>query len=532
MVTLREMQATNRIIFNTVVLYAKIVICVGISLYTVPLVLHALGESDYGLYNLIAGLVAMLAFMNGAMTVSTQRYLSVTIGERDSQKLLQVFNLSILLHIILGLIVVLLIEAVSPLLFAYFLNIAPEQDGVAHLLLHCLMISMFFSIVTVPLDAVLNAYENMLFFSIAGIIEAVLKLAVAWAITILISYRLTFYGIAISLISIVVFLIKYLYCRIKYRQLYLSASACRNKKLLQEMIHFAGWNMLSTFALVGRVQGLAIILNHFLGTVINAAYGIATQVNGVLSYFTSTIQKSVNPQLMESESTHESKKQVELTFALTKFSMLILCAVSAPLIVEMTFIFENWLSNVPKYTIEFTQVIIILAIIMQSSAGLMSAVQSSGKIKWYTICVSLTLLSALFIAYGILQHGAVTVKDIVAAYPDAVPALRVSPVWTLWGAVLTEVIAVLVRFYFARKLKAISIWSYFKEAVLPNALLFLFVCGVLWACTLVMEPSLPRLILVCVLDAVLFILLSYHLVLTSSEREYLVSAVRKIIRKK
>ncbi|WP_315537802.1 MATE family efflux transporter, partial [Prevotella koreensis] len=169
------MKPTQKIIFNTAVLYMKIVICMAISICTVPIVLHSLGESDYGLFNLIAGIISMLAFINGAMTVSTQRYLSVTIGEKDKNKLLQVYNISILLHIIIGLIIVLLIEGSIPILFKYFLNINSGQEDVAHLLFHFLVISMFFSVVTVPFDAVLNSYENMLFFSISGIIEYLLK---------------------------------------------------------------------------------------------------------------------------------------------------------------------------------------------------------------------------------------------------------------------------------------------------------------------------------------------------------------------
>ena len=336
------MKPTQKIIFNTAVLYMKIVICMAISICTVPIVLHSLGESDYGLFNLIAGIISMLAFINGAMTVSTQRYLSVTIGEKDKNKLLQVYNISILLHIIIGLIIVLLIEGSIPILFKYFLNINSGQEDVAHLLFHFLVISMFFSVVTVPFDAVLNSYENMLFFSISGIIEYLLKLAVALSLTLFSSARLEIYGISITLITILVLIIKYVYCRNKYKDLHISPRSCRNKKLFIEMFGFAGWNTLSSLAMVSRNQGIAIILNHFHGTVINAAYGIANQVNAALGYFSSTIQKSINPQLMESEGLHAQERLQNLTFALTKYSVLILGAMSLPVIIELPFITGIW----------------------------------------------------------------------------------------------------------------------------------------------------------------------------------------------
>jgi len=508
------MQATNRIIFNTVVLYAKIIICMGISLYTIPLVLHALGESDYGLYNLIAGIIALLAFMNGAMTLSTQRYLSVTIGEKSPDKLLQVYNQSILLHVLLGTAVVLLIELLSPLLFSlHILNIPTEQVGTAYLLLHCMAASMFFTIITVPLDAVLNAYENMLFFSLMGIVEAVLKLVLAMSLVLLATGRLPVYGLGMALIAVLLFLIKLGYCHKKYSQLHISFKSCRNKALFSEIFGFAGWNMFSALAVVGRIQGLAIILNHFLGTIINAAYGIALQVNGVMGYFSTTIQKSVNPQLMESEGTHNNDRQLELTYALTKYSMLTLAAISLPLYIELPYIYQLWLGDIPAHSIAFTKAIIVLSLITQASAGLMSIVQSTGHIKWYAISVSITILFTLPVAYILMREG-------------------FSPEWVLWVACITELIAVGIRLFFAHRMKSIPIFQYFRKTILPNLLLIAIVGAVLWGCTQLMEASWTRLIVVFLVDGALFIPLSYYLVLNRKEQAYLTNVIQKARKKK
>ncbi|MCR4604164.1 MAG: hypothetical protein K5683_11645 [Prevotella sp.] len=495
------------------VLYAKIIICMAISLYTIPLVLHALGERDYGLYNLIAGIIALLAFMNGAMTLSTQRYLSVTIGEHSPEKLLQVYNQSILLHVLLGAGVVILIELLSPLLFSlHILNIPPEQVGTAYLLLHCMAASMFFTIMTVPLDAVLNAYENMLFFSLMGIAEAVLKLALALSLALLATGRLPVYGMGMALIAVLLFLGKLYYCHRSYPQLHISLRSCRNKALFSEIFGFAGWNMLSALAVVGRIQGLAIILNHFLGTIINAAYGIAIQVNGVMGYFSTTIQKSINPQLMESEGTHDASRQMDLTYALTKYSMLTLSVIALPLYLELPYIYHLWLGDIPEHSIAFTRAVIILSLITQASAGLMSLVQSTGHIKWYAITVSIALLSTLPLAYVIMsRHG--------------------SPEWVLWVACITEVVAVAIRFIFARQMKAIPLMLYLKRTILPNLLLIAIIGIVLWGCTLLMEPSLGRLLVVLTLDAVLFVPLSYYLVCTHGERTYLKNMIQKARKK-
>ena len=213
------MQRTDRIVFNSFILYGKIVVSMAISLITVPIVLHALGEDDFGLFNLVAGIVAMLAFLNGTMTVSTQRYLSVTIGQADPSRLLQVYNLSIVLQAIIGLFVVILIQSALPLLLQHALNIQPEQHDAALLLFHTLAASMFLSIITVPFDAVLNAYENMVFFSLMGIVESVLKLCLAFSLTFFASGKLEYYAFSLTAISLILLVVKFVYCQRKYKKL-------------------------------------------------------------------------------------------------------------------------------------------------------------------------------------------------------------------------------------------------------------------------------------------------------------------------
>lgn len=506
------MQSANRIIFNSVILYLKIVICMAISLITVPLVLHALGDSDYGLFNLIAGVIAMLAFINGAMTVSTQRYLSVTIGEKDKTKLLEVYNLSILLHLLIGIVIVMLIELSIPLLMRYMLNIQEGQKEAAYMLFHLLAISMFFTVITVPFDAVLNSYENMLFFSITGIIEAVLRLMLALSLTLFTTGRLEIYGFFTAVFSLVILLIKYLYCQNQYKELYISISFLRNKKLFFDIASFAGWNTLSSITMVGRNQGIALILNHFFGTVINASYGIANQVNGTLGYFSTTIQKSINPQLMESEGLHEQQKLIKLSFALTKYSLFILCAISIPLVIELPYIFSIWIGKIPPYTVAFTRLVIVLSIITQASSGLMSAVQSSGKIKNYTITICFITLNGLAFAYFFLKKGAL---------PDS----------ALWIICFIEVIVLAIRAFFAWRLQQIPLWAYLKCTIFPNMLLIILTGTCLYVLTTILPPAFYRLIMVVILDIILFCGLGYIFLLDENEKLYLRSLLSKKINK-
>ncbi len=506
------MQGTNRIIFNTIVLYGKICVCMVISLWTVPIVLSSLGKADYGLYNLVAGIVAMLAFLNGAMTVSTQRFLSVTIGENDGKKLQEVYNLSILLHIVIGLIVVALVELCAPTLIDSFLTIPADRVVVARQLLNFLVVSMFFSIVMVPFDAVLNAYENLLTFSIIGIIDSLLRLAVAMSLAYVVSNRLTYYGIAIAAVMVIVFAIKVAYVVMHYRQLRLQVNSMRNIRLFKEMFFFSGWNTVSALSIVFRNQGLAVVLNHFFGTVVNAAYGIGNQINGVLGYFSSTISKSVNPQLMQSQGANDPQRLLRMTFSLSKYSTLCMGIVAVPLIIEMPYVLHLWLTTPPEGTVAISRLIIVLSLIYQLSSGLMSAIQSTGRIKWYTLTVGLLLLSTLPIAYAFLYYGSVTEVALVV------------------GCAI-EVIVLIVRLFFAQHLTMLPIGGYLWHVVLPVVTLLVAVALVLQGITMLAPEGACRLGMVCVVDVIVYIAVAYTFLLDRSERAYVKGLIHKIVRR-
>lgn len=497
------MQRTNRIIINTIILYVKIIVCMIISLWTVPLLLKALGEHDFGVFNLVAGIVAMLAFLNGAMTVSTQRFLSVTIGEKNKKKLQEVFNLSIVLHLVLGIFIVFLIEVSIPFLIEHIINIPPRYTEIVRLLFHYLSASICLTILAVPFDAVLNSYENMAAFSVFGVIESLLRLAVALTIqSIDITGRLNFYGYSTMIIALVLLLLKYIYVSRRYMHLSFSYKHCKNKKLFLDLCGFAGWNTLNSMAIIGRNQGIALTLNHFFGATINAAYGIGNQINGVLGYFSQTIQKSITPQLMESHGAHDNNKLEAMTFGLTKYSTLSMGIVATPLFIEMPFILDSWLPTVPSHTISFSRYIIILSLLFQLSSGLMSAVQSSGKIRCYTICICITLISVIPISYATLKMGNKTET-----------ALQI--------ACIFEIIAFSIRLFFAKKLNAIHIKEYITELTLPLIATHIITAIILYLITTILQESYPRLVLNCLVGVTTFCLVAYYITLTDKEKEYI-----------
>lgn len=334
-----------RILYNTIILYVRIIVCSGLSLWTIPLALSALGQSDFGLYNLIAGVLSMLAFVSSSMAIASQRYISVSIGSHDVTRINMAYNISLRLHFLLAIFVIILFEIVYPFLFNGMLNIQPERIKTAQLLYQIMMISTVSTIVSVPFDSIMFAHENMVVPSLIAILDAINKLVVVVFISTLDIDRLLIYGIGLTFITLLNVFLKYLFVKFKYRQYYFSIDSF-DKSLFQEMFAYAGWSSVGSLSQLGRNQGVALVLNFFCGTVVNAAYGIANQINAVLLSFTGSIQTAISPQLMQREGAKDRKGMLSMSLVLIKISTTIFNLIAVPLILEMPYILkETFLFN-------------------------------------------------------------------------------------------------------------------------------------------------------------------------------------------
>lgn len=506
------MQVANRVIFNTGILYAKIIICVFISLWSVPLVLHALGASDYGLYNLIAGVIAMLSFLNASMTVSLQRFMSVTMGEGNDEKLIKIYNTGIILHIFIGILLVCFLELCSIFIFDDFLNIPSERLRTAEIVYQFLVISMFFTVVSVPFDAVLNAEEDMLAFSIISIIEAVLKLGIAFCLMYISYDKLIFYGCTLVCIVILSTTMKFLYVKHKYEDFRISIKNGFNIPLSREMFGFIGWSALGGGAMVARNQGVAILLNLFFGTIINAAYGIANQISGVLSYFSVSLQKSLNPQLMKSEGMGNRERLLKLAFISSKYSVLLLGIFVVPLLIYMPSILHLWLTNVPEHTVLFSRLVLLLALLGQYSVGIQVLIQSVGKISSYFVTVSVLIFFGLFVAFWLLR-------------------MIKLPEMALYSFIGVEIILFAIRLLFAHKLAKLHINSFIKKVVLPTMAVSIGTFAACYFLSIVLGMSLVGMLLSIGITLLIFSLLAWFIALDSYEKVIIGNSLQSVISK-
>jgi O-antigen/teichoic acid export membrane protein len=408
------MNPSNRVIYNTLILYAKMILTVGITLYSVRLILNALGASDYGIYNVVGGVISALSFLQGAMTVSTQRYMSYYRGTQDISKQETIFGSSVILHFGLGLFIILILFFIQPLIFSHFLNIPEERISIAGTIYYFMSFSMFCTVMSVPFIASLNARENMLYIAVIGIVQVLLTLLLAVYLSFSSMDRLLLYGAGSCLVQFVTLILYVIYCTKKYEECNIRSIRTPNKKVTKELLSFTGWNTFGALSGICKSQGVAIVLNLFMGTVVNAAYGIANQISNQLNFFSSTMLRAINPQIMQSEGANNRERMLRLSIIASKFGFYLIALFAIPVMFEISSILSWWLKSVPDNTAMFCQMILLSIMINQLTIGLQSAIQATGRIKNYMIFVGSTKIMMIPVAFLFLKWNLPLISVMIA----------------------------------------------------------------------------------------------------------------------
>ena len=385
------------------ILYIRMFFILLISLYTSRVVLDTLGAEDYGIYNVVGGIIVMFGFINNAMSSATSRFITIAIGNNDAELITKVFSSSILIHIIIALIVVLLGETVGLWFFSEKLQIPEIRKEAAMWVYQFAIVSSIIMIISIPYNAVLVAYEKMSALAYISIIDAVLRLMVSFAITVAPWDKLITYSVLLLFVQLLIRIIYGLYCTknfqlIRYKRV-------SDKKLCYKMISFASWSLFGCMANVCYTQGLNVLLNIFWGPVVNAARGIAVQVQSVVNNFASNFQTAVNPQIIKYFAQKEMTAMFNLMCTSSKFSFYLLFMISLPIIFTTDILLSWWLKDVPDYTVIFLRLMLVTTLIDSVSNSLMRAADATGKIKKYHIIVGGILILILPISYVCLALG-------------------------------------------------------------------------------------------------------------------------------
>lgn len=489
----------KRIAKNTLLLYVRMMFIMAVQLYTSRVVLNTLGVVDYGIYNVVGGIVTMFAFLNGAMVTSTQRYITFELGKGNMQRLKEVFTTCVQIHLFISLIIVILGETVG-LWFLYEEMVIPADRFTAAMWGYQLSIlTMCVQVLSVPYNSDIVAHEQMGVFAAISVIEVVLKLAVVYMLVIGHFDKLILYAVLIAVIQLLIRFFYTKYCNKHYEESCLIRTF--DKQLAKEMGKFMGWNIWGNLAATLFGTGLNLLLNVFFGPVVNAARAVAVQVETAIAQFSSNFLMAVNPQITKLYAQNNLQDMHKLLFRASKFSFILLLVLSLPVVVETDMILKVWLKIVPDYTVIFLRLLLAIVIVDSVARPLMTAAAATGDVKLYQSLIGGILLSIVPIAYVVLKLGGT---------PASVYVVHL----------VICIIAFLTRLWVIKPMIKLSLRQYFSCVILRC----LLVLAVSLPLSLLVKHLLPVGILptitVCAVCVLVASATSYLLGLTHGERQF------------
>ena len=375
----------------------------GVSLYTSRIVLSALGIENYGIYNVVGGVVVLFSFLNNAMAIATQRFLSFELGKNDINETGRIFCMSMTIHITIVLLIILLAETIGLWFLNTQLNIPDDKMNAANWVYQFSILTVCIGLIRVPYNASIIAYEKMSFFAYMAIVESCLKLLTVFLLIYIGFNKLKTYSVLTFLVTACIFLVYKLYCNKKIKTSVFHFFW--DSDLYKRLMSFSGWSLFGSAAVLSASQGVNILLNIFYGVTVNAAMGISNQVDGAINSFVSNFQTAFRPQLVKLYAVHEHEKLKQLIYQTSKMSFFLLFLLTFPVMLNIDFVLKIWLKRVPEYVGAFCNIIQICSLFEALSAPLWMTVQAVGKIKKYQLWISSAIMLNIIFSYIFLKMG-------------------------------------------------------------------------------------------------------------------------------
>ena len=507
------MTETKRIIINTISQHLRTAMNIAMSLYSTRLAMEALGKSGYGVYMLIGGIVSLLLYITSSMVITTQRHLSYSYGKGEHTQSCVIFQNSYILHCILGLAISACFLSITSLLFeGHFLNIDASQATEARYVYYIVITTVLLTFISSPFRALLTARENIVYISIIDILDGMLKLALTFLLFYITEYRLTCYAIILSAVMLFNFLALSIYCKIRYKEASLLPHPLQfSKKVQRPLIGFATWTLYGTLCIFMRAQGIAIVLNRTYGAIINAAYGIATQVFGAIQAISQAILNAITPQIVKAEGSNDRDRMLFLSQQACKYCFFLLAIFAVPLLFEMDSILRIWLKEPPEHANTFCRIFIIASLIDQITIGLNVSIQALGKIRNYTLTLYTVKLLTVPFVWLLLKAG-FSIQHAMLSY------------------IVLELIAALLRLPYARHYVSLGYNTFLRSVIFK---LPIPVAAMLLTCYAVCQlPDFTlRFLLTGSLSALAGIAALWLFGLEASEKTYISGAIKKRKRK-
>ena len=500
----------KRIAKNTLLLYFRMLFMMVVSLYTSRVILNALGVEDFGIYNVVGGVVAMFTVISGSLSSAISRFITYELGKGDQSKLNKIFSASVTIQLLLSLIIVVLIESVGVWFLNAKMTIPAERMTAANWVLQFSIITFVINLISVPYNAAIIAHERMSAFAYISILEAVCKLAIAFLIMASPMDKLVFYAILMCVVSVIVRFTYGHYCKKHFTECIYHFHW--DKDILKKMFGFAGWNFIGASSAVLRDQGVNIVINIFCGPAVNAARGISSQVNSAIMGFVNNFMTALNPQITKSYASGDHKYMMTLIFQGARLSFYILLLLSLPVILNAHYILKLWLSNVPEHTELFVQLILICAMGESLSNTMVTAMLATGNIRNYQIVVGGLQMLNLPVSYVCLRLGCM---------PESV----------LIVAIVISQCCLAARLYMLRGMIGLSSIQYIKNVyfnIIIVALLSLSVPAIL---SRYMEESFLSFVVLSLVAVICTIAVEFYVGCNGKERAFVIEKMGNAVRK-
>lgn len=504
-------QDTKLMAKNSAFMYIQMAVKMLIGLYTVRVILHALGEEDYGIYNVVGGFVSMFTFITSTLVSASMRFFAYAIGKKEYGLLNRYFNTTIICYLLLSALLFVTIEIIGYWFVNNKMVLSPNRLSAANWVLQFAIFSFIVRILAVPFKSMIVAYEKMVVFAIISVFDSFLLLGIAFFVQLVTFDKLKFYAICIFCVALISTILYVIWCRSSFRD----ASQIRlrwEKPLLKEILGYSGWYMFGTMATVVRSQGLNILLNVFFNPVVNAARAIAYQINNAINQFVNSFYNAVRPQITKMTASEEYEKMLSLVYSSSVISYLLMCLVAIPLLVEMPFVLSVWLGDVPEYTVVFSRLVIITAMVDTLGYPLTTAVCASGEIRNFQIVTGLILMAILPVSYFLLK-----------VWPH--------PTIVFYTSILLSLAAQVVRLGYMQRMFCLQAKDYIKKVLLRITV----VTALSLMISLCIECLLARggwgHFTTITISFIVVSLLSWFIGMSSSQRAMIVGLVRKRLSK-
>ena len=500
----------KRIAKNTMMLYFRMLLTMGVSLYTSRVILNTLGVEDYGIYGVVGGVIWMFSFITNSMSGATQRFLTFELGKNNKVELQKVFNISIEIYIILSVIILVLAETIGLWFVVNKLTIPESRMTAAIWVYQASIVTAILSFITIPYNAVIIAHEKMSAFAYISIYEVVAKLGIVYLLDLFDFDKLKLYAILVLAIQVSIRVIYQIYANRFFEET--KIKVVWDKSKFREMLGFAGWTLTGNISSVASTQGINIVMNMFFGPIVNAARAIASQVEGAVNGFVSNFQTALNPQIVKSYATNEIVHMHSLVFASCRYSFYLLFFLSLPICFEANTILKLWLGVVPNHTVAFLRITLLALLVNTQSNPLIVAAGATGSIKKYSLVVGTILLFNLPVVYICLLWGA-------------------PPEMALIVYLIFVFIAQASRLYMIRPMIQLSVIEYMRKVLKPIALVVVFAVIVPMLYKILTPDLMIHSIIICVLSLISSLISIYVFGVGKKEKAIITNKLTQIFRK-